>query len=291
MHKKKSVNYIDYLYIAPAVILISILFIWSIVFTVYISFFEWNGLGSMKFIGLNNYTELFNNANFIVSATNTLIWVLSSFITAFLIPLLLAILVVNSWNLTLFKNILYFPNALAGTVVALVMSILLSISGLPQIFKFLGFDSFVRNWLAIPYLNTFVMISVGLYQGVGLYLILFITGILGVDNSLIEAARIDGAKGFTLYVKIILPMISNTIQIVILMGIINSFKIFENVWVMTKGGPFRSSETLALTMYYESFKNGYLGYGSAIAVLLSVVMLLVSYFYLQKSFSAGGSQT
>lgn len=287
--KNTKVHYKDYLYIAPAVVLVAIFFIYSIIFTTYVSFFDWGGFGEMEYVGLGNYIQLFDNSNFLVALGNTFVWVFSSLITAFFIPLILAIMIVNSSNTTLFKNLLFFPNAISVTIVGLLMSILLSISGMPQAFGFLGLDHLVKNWLAIPYVNTMVMIVVGMWQGVGLYLLLFIVGLLSIDKSVIEAAKIDGAKKIKLYTKIVIPELKNTIQIVILMAIINSFKVFDNIWIMTKGGPFRSSETLALTMYFESFNNGKIGYGAAIAVLLSLVMLFVSYFYLRKSFSEDGA--
>jgi multiple sugar transport system permease protein len=146
-------------------------------------------------------------------------------------------------------------------------------------------DSLVGDWLAIPYVNTFIMIGMGLWQGIGLNMILFISGLNHIPASPIEAAAIEGAGTFSMYTKVIFPLLKPTTIVVFLMSLVNSFKIFDSIWVMTKGGPYRSSETLALTMYQESFIRNQFGVGSAVAVVLSVVILIVAYFNLKNTFS------
>lgn len=95
---------------------------------------------------------------------------------------------------------------------------------------------------------------------------------------------IDGAGGLTLYTKVILPLLRPTIIVVLLMSLVNSFKVFDSIWVMTKGGPYRTSETLALTMYQESFIYNRLGSGTAIAIILTIVILIISYFNIKGTF-------
>ena len=95
---------------------------------------------------------------------------------------------------------------------------------------------------------------------------------------------IDGAGGLTLYTKVILPLLRPTSIVVLLMSLVNSFKVFDSIWVMTKGGPYRTSETLALTMYQESFIYNRLGSGAAIAIILTIVILIISYFNIKGTF-------
>lgn len=283
-HKHRT-NLKNYLYILPAAILIFLFFICSIIATLVLSFTDWSGLGSLHFIGFSNYLNLFKDPNFRISLYNTLIWVASSLVIPFLIPLLLAVAIFNSSYETLFKNLFYFPNAISGTIVGLIMAIMLSVSGLPHLLGTMGFKSLENNWLSIPYVNTFVMIGSSVWQGIGLNLILFIVGLHNIPKEPIEAARIEGAEGFRLYTKVIFPLLKSTTTVVILMSLVNSFKVFDNIWVMTNGGPYRTSETLALTMYKETFANSKLGYGSAIAMMLTIVILFISFFYLRSSFS------
>lgn len=282
--RKNMIYWKDYLYIAPAVLFIGIFFITSIFYTIRLSFFEWDGFSEMTFNGINNYLNLFQDSNFLLSVLNTLIWVVCSMVTSVLLPLLFAIMITRSSALTMFKNIFYFPTALSVTVGGMIMATLLSTYGLPQIFGWLGKPELVRDWLAIPYVNTFIMILTGVWQGIGLNMLLFISGIRNMDNSPIEAALIEGASGIKMYTKVILPLLKPTIIVVLLMALVNSFKVFDGIWVMTKGGPYRTSETLALTMYEESFIYNHFGNGAAVAVVLTAVILVVSYFNIRNTF-------
>lgn len=283
--KKKKIKWnSDYLYLLPAVVFVGGFFISSIIFTVYLSFYEWDGFSAMNFTGLSNYFRLFRDSNFLISCMNTIIWVVCSLVVSLVIPLLFAILISNSSHASGFKNVFYFPTALSGTVGGIVIATILSLSGLPQIFKLLGMDELVYDWLAIPYVNTFIMIATGLWQGIGLNILLFISGLNTIDQGPVEAAKIEGAGTLTIYRKVILPLLKPTIIVVLLMSLVSSFKAFDSIWVMTKGGPYRTSETLALTMYLESFQYGRLGSGAAVAVVLTVVILIVSYFNIRNTF-------
>lgn len=281
---KKKHYWRDYLYIAPAVLFVGIFFISSIFYTLYLSFFEWDGFSEMTFRGIQNYISLFQDPNFLISVLNTLIWVVCSMVTSVLLPLLFAIMITRSSFLTLFKNVFYFPTALSATVGGMIMATLLSTYGLPQIFAWLGKAEWARDWLAIPYVNTFIMILTGVWQGIGLNMLLFISGLKNMDSSPIEAAMIEGAGGLKMYTKVILPLLKPTIIVVLLMALVNSFKVFDGIWVMTKGGPYRTSETLALTMYEESFIYNHFGSGAAVAIVLTVVILFVSYFNVKNTF-------
>lgn len=282
--RKERVYWNDYLYIAPAVLFVGIFFVSSIFYTLHLSFFEWDGFSEKTFHGIQNYVSLFQDPNFLISVMNTLIWVVCSIATSVLLPLLFAIMITRSSALTLYKNVFYFPTALSGTVGGMIMATLLSTYGLPQIFMWMGKPELARDWLAIPYVNTFIMILTGVWQGIGLNMLLFIAGIRNMDSSPIEAALIEGASGLKMYTRVIIPLLKPTIIVVLLMALVNSFKVFDGIWVMTKGGPYRTSETLALTMYEESFIYNHFGRGAAVAVVLTVVILIVSYFNIRNTF-------
>ncbi|MCR5793416.1 MAG: sugar ABC transporter permease, partial [Lachnospiraceae bacterium] len=121
-------------------------------------------------------------------------------------------------------------------------------------------------------------------QGIGLNLVLYVAAFRNIDASPIESALIDGVGPVRIYPSIIFPLIKPTIIVVLLMSLVNSFKVFDGIWVMTKGGPYRSSETLALTMYEESFIYNRYGRGAAVAIVLTIVILIVSYFNLKNTF-------
>lgn len=277
-------DWTDYLYLLPAVLLIGVFFISSIIYTARLSFFEWDGFGEQVFVGLKNYRAILQDGNLRISMMNTLIWVVCSLVINLAIPLLLAILIVNSPMAALFKNFFYFPSTLSGIVASVIMAAMLSTYGIPQIFGLIGMKDWVRDWLAIPYLNTFIMIMMGCWSGIGMSMLLFLAGLRGVDRSCVEAAQIDGAHGWRLYSRVILPMLSGTTKVVLLMTMVNGFKVFDNIWVMTKGGPYRTSETFALSMYVESFVRNNYGGGAAVAVVLSAIVMVVSIANLWNNF-------
>jgi multiple sugar transport system permease protein len=287
--RKRTEDMTAYLYLLPATILVGVFFISSVGFTLYLSFFEWDGFSPMRFVGVTNYRMIFSDANIQLSILNTLIWVASSLVISFAIPLIMAILICNSSFLSFYKYVFYLPNAFSGTVGGLIIASLLSINGVPRLLGFMGFPELVKDWLAVPYLNTFTMITSGLWQGIGLNMALFIVGLLSMPSSPIEAAVIDGANTLQKYCHVVLPLLRSTSLVVIVMSLGGGFKVFEGLWVMTKGGPFRSSETMALTMYVESFIYNHLGVGAAVAVVLSAVIMLISYTQLRASFSSGAN--
>lgn len=288
MDKKKSFlsgkNFLPYLYVLPAAIMVVGFFITSAIFTLLLSFTEWNGLSEVKFIGLANYVKLFQDEYFIQSLLNTLIWVFSALIIPVIIPLAFAIMIISSRWGSVFKNLFYLPNAISPTIGALIMTSLLSNYGLPKLLEIMGLSETSTYWLGIPYVNTFVMIGASVWQGIGTNLVLLIVGLSNLPSEPIEAARLDGAKGLKLYRYVVLPLLKPTLVIVLLMAIINSFKTFDGIWLMTGGGPYRTSETLAVTMYKETFINNSYGYGSAVATVLSVIVLIISITYLRQTF-------
>jgi ABC-type sugar transport systems, permease components len=282
--RKQASSWTDYLYLAPAVILVAVFFVSSTFYTVFLSFQNWDGFSPMTSAGFSNYINLFQDPNFKVSVMNTLIWVVCSLVTSLVIPLIFAILISKSSWLSGFKNIFYFPTALSATVGGMIIASMLSKYGIPQLFALMGFQNMMQDWLAVPYVNTFIMIIMGTWQGIGLNMLLFLSGLKNIPSSPIEAAKIEGAGVYHMYTKVIFPLLRPTTVVVLLMSLVNSFKVFDSIWVMTKGGPYRTSETLALTMYQDSFINNKFGLGSAVAVVLTVVILIVSYFNLKNTF-------
>ncbi len=282
--RKQPRTWTHYLYLMPAVLLVGVFFFTSIIYTGWLSFYEADGFSDPVFVGLENYRYLFRDPNFATSLTNTLIWVLCSLVISFVIPLLLAILITKTARVTLFKNIFYFPNVLSATIAGIIIRSMISVYGLPQLFGLMGFPHLVSDWLAIPQVNTFIMIGSSIWQGIGMNLLLFIVGINSIDASPIEAATIEGAGPVSMYTRVVFPLIKPTSVVILLMSLVNSFKVFDGIWVMTKGGPYRSSETLALTMYEESFIRNKLGLGAAVAIVLTIIILFVSYFNIRNTF-------
>ncbi len=271
---------------APGVFLVAVLLYLPLLWTVYLSFTRYNGLGDPEWVGLANYVELFTSAGFLASAGNTLLWVVGTLVVPVGVGLAVALL---TWNLrggVWLRVPFLIPYALSGIGVGVVWSFILSSGGaLDQALAAVGIMDPPR-WLVDAPLNTVMMIIASAWQGVGVNALLFTIGLQSIPKEPLEAARIDGANGVRLFTSILWPMLRPLTAVVVGLSIVASLKTFDIVWAMTKGGPGTVSETLALTMYKQTFVNSDYGLGSAVAVFLTVVTLLASIVYLRQQLSS-----
>lgn len=277
-----------YLFILPAAFLVTALFIYSAVFTALISFTDWDGLSSLRFVGFSNYIHIFTDPVFLGSLTNTMIWVIATLVLPVGLGLLMAVGIQRSRLRHVFQNIFYLPYALSATTAGVIWAFLFSSNGLSAFFDAVGLHSWDLDWLNTPGLNTISMIVAYTWQTMGTNMVLFLVGLQAMPKEPLEAARLDGAHGWTLFRFVVFPLLRPFTNVVVLMALVNSFKVFDQIWVMTQGGPYNSSETLAITMYRESFVLQHFGYGSAVAVILSLFVLILSYGYLRSSFRKEG---
>lgn len=274
-----------YLYLLPALLFVGIFLLYPAVFTFIVSFTNWDGLNSPQFIGLQNYVMLIRERAFLTSAANTVAWVVATLALPVLLGLLLAVFINRIPVQGLFKSVFYLPYAISATSVAVIWTYMLSPSGIfNQFLALLGIEGVARNWLIMPPLNTLAMIIAYTWQTTGTNMILFLVGLQGIPVDPVEAAKLDGASGWQTFRYIIFPLLRPITTVVVTIAVVNSFKVFDLIWVMTKGGPYRSSETLAVTMYRESFVSFRLGFGAGVANLLSVIVIIFSVVYLRSIF-------
>ena len=272
-------------FIAPGVFLVAVLLYLPLLWTTFLSFTEYNGLGDPEWIAFDNYAEMFDDPEFLGSVLNTLLWVLGTLLVPVGIGLGIALL---TWNLKggiWLRLPFLIPYALSGIGVGVIWSFILSGDGaLDQALAGFGITDTPR-WLVDAPLNTVVMILATAWQGVGVNALLFTIGLQSIPREPLEAARVDGANGLRLFRSILWPMLRPLTAVVVGLSIVASLKTFDIVQGMTKGGPGRESETLALTMYKESFVTQEYGLGAAIAVFLTVVTLVASILYLRQQLS------
>jgi multiple sugar transport system permease protein len=272
-------------FVAPGVLLVAVVLYLPLLWTFFLSFTSYDGLSSPKWIGTANYVQMFHDPDFLNSMLNTLLWVVGTLAVPVGLGLALALLTFNLKGGVWLRLPFLIPYGISGIGVGLIWSFVLQYNGaLDQALHFFGVGATPR-WLLDAPLNTVVMIVAAAWQGVGVNALLFSIGLQSIPKEPLEAARLDGAGGLRLFRSILWPMLRPLTTVVIGLSIVASLKTFDIVLGMTKGGPGRVSETLALTMYNDTFVNSQYGLGSAIAVFLTVVTLLAAILYLREQLS------
>jgi multiple sugar transport system permease protein len=274
-----------YAYLLPAVLFVAIFLLYPAVYTLYVSFTDWDGLTSPEFIGLDNYLQMFKEPVFGTSVVNTIIWVVATLLFPVGLGLLLAVFVNRIPLQEFFKAIFYLPYAISATSIAVIWTYMLAPTGVVnEALEMVGLGMLARPWLLMPPWNTITMLMAFTWQTTGTNMILFLVGLQSIPPDLIEAAKLDGANAFQTFRRVTLPLLRPITTVVVTIAVVNSFKVFDLIWIMTQGGPFRSSETLAVTMYRESFVSFRLGFGASIANFLSLIVILFSIVYLRSIF-------
>ncbi|MEV4889800.1 carbohydrate ABC transporter permease [Nonomuraea sp. NPDC059023] len=264
-------------YVAPAVLLVAGLLYAPFLWTAYLSLTAYDGLADPEFVGLRNFTRLFDDPALLTSTRNTLIWVVGTMVLPVGLGLLVAVLSYDIKGGAWFRVPFMLPYALSGAGLGMVWSPILSHDGIANLL--LGTDTAYMQ--EAPH-NTVAMLLVWTWQQLGVNTLLFVVGLQSIPKAPIEAARLDGASGWSLFRHVIWPLMRPLTAVVVGLALVAGLKTFDIVWAMTQGGPGRNSETLAVMMYRETFVATKYGYGSAVAVLLTVVAGLASWLYLRR---------
>lgn len=274
----------SYQFLIPAMVLVGVLLILPFLWTLYLSLTEYGGLGEARFVGFDNYVRLLEDPILLRSLANTVMWVVGSLLLPVGLGLFIAVLTFNLAGGFFYRLPILMPYALSGAAVGVLWSFMLQSDGAVNgMLTAAGLEFLARDWLLSAPLNTLSMIFASTWQATGVTLILFLVGLQAIPPEPIEAARVDGARGWTLFWYVTLPLLRPMTVVVIGISLINSLKVFDIIWVITQGGPARSSETLAVTMYRQTFLLFEYGYGSAIAVALSIIVVTLSWFYLRRA--------
>ncbi|GAB3391751.1 sugar ABC transporter permease [Humibacter soli] len=277
-------------FMGPGVALVLLAMYIPVVYTMYLSLTDYNGLDAPKFIGFQNYATMFADPAFLMSLVNTAIWVVGTLIVPVALGLAVAYLSFGLRWAGIFRIPFLIPYALSGVAIGVVFNFILQNGGaLSQALTFLHLPGANTHWLEVAPLNTIVMILASSWQGIGVNALLFIVGLQSIPKEPLEAARIDGANGWTLFTTMVWPLLRPSTTIVVGLSIVNSLKTFDIVETMTQGGPNRVSETLGVTMYTDTFQSSQYGLGAAVAIFLTIVTVAASVLYLRRQLAIGDS--
>ncbi len=267
----------------------AIFVIWPLAQSMWYGLTKWNGLSDPEFIGLDNFSRLLSDPNFIRSFENTAIWLIVAVTVPTILGLLLAVLLDRPLRGSrLYKSAFYLPITLSLVVVGQVWTWIYQPSWglLNSVLEALGLEGLTRAWLGDPETALLAVILAWCWQQTALALILYLAALTTVPQDLIEAAAIDGANARQQFTRIIVPLLRPATVVVITLAVINTLKGFDIVFVLTKGGPFHMSSNLAMYMYEQTFRSYNLGYGAAIATALFALAIIVVVIYFRQSRSS-----
>ncbi|WP_028974480.1 carbohydrate ABC transporter permease [Spirochaeta cellobiosiphila] len=267
-----------FVYILPSLLLITIFAILPIVMNIFYSFHDYNIIQPPSWSGLSNYKRLINDPYIVASIKNTVIFTFITVPLQTLFALVLAALLVRRFHdkfTNFIKGALFIPVIASAVLVGTLWSIILSSHGVVnQAIELIGLEPI--NWLGRQSTSLLSICIATIWKNVGYFLVIFYAGILEIPTSLYEAASVDGASKWQQFIHITIPGLSSVTYLVVTLGTIWSFQIFDMVYTMTGGGPGLSTVTLVLTIYNTAFKEYSMGYASAIALLMFVFVILLS---------------
>ncbi|THD85725.1 sugar ABC transporter permease [Aliigemmobacter aestuarii] len=265
-----------WLFLAPGLLMFAVYVIGPIFESMWISLYDWDGLGEARWIGTANYVELFDDDAFYTSLKNNVIW-LVLYMLAVPAGLLIAIFLNQTiTGIRIYKSLFFFPFVISQVVVGLMFSWFYA-PDFGLFYKLI--EVFTGQGIAILAEDRFVtygIIAAGLWPQIAYVMILYLTGLNNVAPDQVEAARLDGAKGWRMLWYVILPQLRPATFIAVVVTVIGALRSFDLVSIMTDGGPFGSSRVLSFYMYEQALSEyGYrMGYGAAIAVVLFAIMMV-----------------
>ena len=270
-------KYAPYLFLLPAAVVLVIFFFIPFFQTFLLSFLDYShNIYKPEFIGLENYINLFKNPIFYKVLWNTFIYLFVAVPILAIVPLFLAILINQKIKgVTLYKILIYLPVIVSIVVAAIAFKWLYADQGiLNYLVTKLGMEPI--GWLTDPNYALYSVIIVTIWKGIGYYMIIYLAALMSVPKELYEACDIDGANFLTNHVTVTVPHIMPTIALVTTISAISAMKVFAEIYVMTKGGPLNSSKTIVFYIYERAFENLDLGFASAMAVVLLIIVMIFS---------------
>lgn len=245
------------------------------------SFFSWDGLplNPKVFVGMRNYTRLFSDSRFLVSARHTVIFTVFAVVLINVLGLAFALMVTTRLKVrNVARAMLFMPYLIGGLILGYIWKFILG-DGLSYIGEALGSESvLLSNWLLNPTMAMVALVVVSTWQMAGYIMIIYITGIMAIPDDVIEAASVDGAGFWQTLTKIKFPLLMPSFTICLFMTLSNCFKIFDVNLSLTAGGPSNATEMFAMNIYNEIFSQSNFGYGQAKAIVFLLVVAVITLF-------------
>ncbi|MER3389791.1 MAG: sugar ABC transporter permease [Microcella sp.] len=269
-----------YLFILPTLLAFVLFMALPMVLTAILSLYEWTGISleTLTFVGLDNYERLFQDPVFYTALGNNLVVIVLGTVLSVGLGLFLAVLLERALpGSNFFRGLFFMPTVISGVVIAIVFTFLLSpvFGVLPPFFALFGID-FETALLGDPSTVLYTIIGIQVWRTFGFAMFLFVAGLKALDETLDEAAKIDGANGWQIFWNITFPQLRPVTLLVATLVGIDGLKLFDVVFIMTLGGPQNASEVLATYSYSQGFQFNAVGFGSSIALVLLIITFILT---------------
>ena len=267
-----------YLFLLPAIAFLCLTSFLPVLQAIYLSFTNYDFVGSPSFIGWQNYQNLWRDRTFWKVLGNTLVYLLFVVPSLVILPLALAILVNQKLrSIKFFRAVYYFPVIVSVVVAGIAWKWVYAENGILNYFlSIISFQPIKIPWLTDPKTAIFGIIAVVIWRGIGYYMVIYLAGLQAIPADLYEAAAIDGSDGWQKHFDITIPLMQPYIILVSIISSISAMKIFEEVYIMSQGGPANSTKTVVYYLYDKGFTSLEMGYASAIGVFLFLIIFVIS---------------
>lgn len=248
------------------------------------SFTKWNGISATKtFVGLSNYAKALADTQFQRAFKNNIIWTVFYVTIPVVLSLMIGMAITRKGmrGRDFFQAMYFIPYILSPVVVSIIWQTMFSptVGMLSRVLQALGITSQSYGLLGDPDRALYGLIFTHIWSQLGFCIVIYVNGLQNVDPELYDAADIDGANWWQRLRSVTLPSLSSVTTLLILVNLMNSFKTFNYVFLMTVGGPMQRTEVVAYRIYVEAFQFNKFGYASAEAIILSVIVCIVGVFY------------
>ena len=271
-------NLIAYSFILPNFIGFAIFTLVPVIFAFILSFLNWDGANPITFAGLDNFKRLLTDTTFSIAFKNTILYSLATVPLTLVASLTIAILLNKKiFARNIFRTVFFFPYVASLVAVAVVWNMIFNPS-MGVVNSFLTSIGIANppGWTSSTTWAMPVIVFVSIWKSMGYYMVIYLAALQGIPRDLYEAASIDGATPWQQFKNITLPMLTPTTFFVSIMLTISCFKVFDLVYMMTQGGPGRSTTVLVSLIYNTAFKEFSYGYSSAVAMILFVIVLVIT---------------
>ncbi|MBL5767831.1 sugar ABC transporter permease [Heyndrickxia sporothermodurans] len=271
--KKRNLWY--WLFLAPTLIALTIVVILPLIYGVYYSFTNWNGIETPQFIGFENYINLFKDQEFLDSLWFTVKFTVVSVFLINFFGLALALIVTQKMKTSnLLRTIFFMPNLIGGLILGFIWQFIF-LKVFSSIGDLLGIES-LQGWLSTSTTGFWALAILMSWQMAGYIMVIYISYLESVPQELLEAAEIDGANSFQRFMHITFPLVAPAFTVSLFLTLSNSFKLYDQNLSLTGGGPFHSTQMVAMEIYKTAFTENAMAYAQSKAVIFFIIVAAIS---------------